>query len=105
MKVRLKVRPELPTAAAPQAARNAALGLSSLLTPAALAAYALGCWRLTADLSITREFAISRGLFSHWQVWLGVGAVIHAGAITLARYGRKGRNRPAAAPAEVPPGS
>ena len=40
------------------------------------------------DLELAGSFAISRGLFSHWQVWVAVGAGIQACAMTLRRYGR-----------------
>jgi hypothetical protein len=69
-------------------ARKVALGLSSLMAPAAVAAYALGGWRIASDLELARSFAIPRGLFSHWQVWVAVGAGIQAFATTLGRYGR-----------------
>ena len=43
-----------------------------LLTPVALVAYVLAGWRLGADLNWTGAFFISKGLFSHWQVWLAI---------------------------------
>lgn len=33
-------------------------------------------------------FAITDGIFSHWQVWFAVGILIQAIAIFLNRYGR-----------------
>jgi hypothetical protein len=69
--------------------RRTALGLAALMIPASLAAYALGFWRIAADLNLTGEFAISRGLFSHWQVWIALGAAIQGAALTLSRYGRR----------------
>jgi hypothetical protein len=67
--------------------QHVALALSSLLTPAALMACALGAWRIAADLNITRQFAIPSGFFSHWQVWLGSAAVLELIAVALNRYG------------------
>jgi hypothetical protein len=52
--------------------------LGYLMTPIALGAYVLGCWRLGADMGWMGEFFISRGLFSHWQVWLALGIGIQA---------------------------
>lgn len=52
-------------------------------------AMALGFWRLGSDLKMTGEFAISRGLFSHWQVWLALGILMQAAAIVLHRYARR----------------
>ena|ERR1700682_94007 len=68
--------------------RQAALVIGALLTPAAVMACALGCWRLAADLRWTSNFAISNGFFSHWQVWIAGAAVIEVAAIALDRYGK-----------------
>jgi hypothetical protein len=43
-----------------------------LLKPVALLAYVLAGWRLGADMNWTGEFFISKGLLSHWQVWLAL---------------------------------
>jgi TRAP-type C4-dicarboxylate transport system permease small subunit len=69
--------------------RRAALTLAALLTPAAVMALALGCWRIAADLNWTSSFAISSGLFSHWQVWLGAAAILQLCARFLNRYARE----------------
>ena len=68
--------------------RRVALAAGALLTPAALMAFALGIWRLAADLSWTGEFAITSGLFSHWQVWLAGAALLQFAAHLLGRYGK-----------------
>src|SRR5215469_5754716 len=68
--------------------RHLALALAALLTPAALMAFALSCWRVAADLELSGQFPISIGFFSHWQVWLGSAAVLECIAIALNRYGR-----------------
>jgi hypothetical protein len=88
MKVRLRVRGLPRLAQVRRRLRRAALGLAALMIPASLAAYALGFWRIAADLNLTGEFAISQGLFSHWQVWIAMGAAIQGAAMTLSRYGR-----------------
>ena len=67
--------------------RHVALALAALITPAALMACALGCWRIAADLNLTGQFAIPTGLFSHWQVWFSFAAVLEGIAIGLNRYG------------------
>jgi len=54
--------------------RQVAQGTAALLVPASVMAFVLGGWRLGADLNLTGQFAISHGLFSHWQVWLALGA-------------------------------
>jgi len=72
-------------------ARNShklALGLAGLLTPAAVLATVLGLWRIAADLNWTGSFAISTGLFSHWQVWLGMAVLLQLCARLLNRYGK-----------------
>lgn len=70
--------------------RGPALVAGTLLAPASLMAYALGLWRLASDLGMAREFVMS-GIFSHWQLWMGVGAVLHLTAHLLSRYGMSGR--------------
>lgn len=67
--------------------KHVALAAATLLSPAKVAALALGCWRLAADLRITARFAISDGLFSHWQVWVGIAGIFHVVAMALNRYG------------------
>ncbi|PWT99859.1 MAG: hypothetical protein C5B51_26265 [Terriglobia bacterium] len=71
--------------------RSLAMGIAALLTPAALMAAALGAWGIAADFRWTGSFAISSGLFSHWQVWLGGAALLQFGSYILNRYGRGGR--------------
>jgi hypothetical protein len=66
--------------------RQAALGVAALLTPASLMAFALGGWRLCADLNITGQFAIANGIFSHWQVWLALGAAMQVISTSLYRF-------------------
>lgn len=58
------------------------------LMPIAVAGYALAAWRLGADLNLTGEFFISRGLFSHWQVWLALSVGTHLSATYFDRLGR-----------------
>ncbi len=90
MKVRVRFRlgPRLTRHVARH--REAALLVGTLLSPAALMALALGCWRLGSDLNWTGEFAISRGLFSHWQVWIALACGLQTCASILNRYGRGG---------------
>ena len=61
--------------------------MGSLLTPAALIAAALACWRIAADFNWASSFAISSGLFSHWQVWLAGAVLLQLCAHMLYRYG------------------
>ena len=68
-------------------ALSAAFG--ALLVPAALMAYSLGFWRLASDIGLAGQFGIT-GVFSHWQLWIGLGVILHAGSITLNRYSRGG---------------
>jgi hypothetical protein len=68
--------------------RHAALVMSSLMTPIAVMAWALGCWRIAADLKWTGEFAIAQGIFSHWQVWIAMAVGVQFAAFLLHRYGR-----------------
>jgi len=68
--------------------RRVALAFAALLTPAAALAGVFALWRLAADLKWTSQFVIPSGLFSHWQVWIALAALLHLGATVLSRYGR-----------------
>jgi len=70
--------------------RRVALAAAGLLTPAAVLVGVVGLWRLTADLGFTAGFAISSGIFSHWQVWLATAGLLQLFANLLNRYGRSG---------------
>lgn len=70
--------------------QHAALIASSLLTPAALMAGALALWRIGTDMSITGQFPIAGGIFSHWQIWFAVSIGLQALAVALSRYGNAG---------------
>ena len=48
----------------------------------------LAFWRLAADLNATGQFPITRGLFSHWQVWLALATSLQLCATLLNRYGK-----------------
>jgi hypothetical protein len=65
-----------------------ASALAAVLAPAAAMAFVLGVWRLCADLKWAGEFAISQGVFSHWQVWIALAGVLWICAAILNRYGR-----------------
>jgi hypothetical protein len=70
--------------------RRLALAAGALLTPATVMACILAIWRITADLNWTNTFAISSGLFSHWQVWVVAAALLHFCSRALNRYGKGG---------------
>ena len=69
--------------------RQLSAALGALLVPASLMAYSLGFWRLASDMGLAGQFGIA-GAFSHWQLWIGLGVMLHAGAISLSRHGRGG---------------
>lgn len=89
MIVRIRLRYEHAVRRTVALNRQAALIASSLMTPLALMAWALAGWRLLADLKITGEFAISQGLFSHWQVWIAIAIVVQFAAFLLHRFARR----------------
>jgi len=70
--------------------RRLALAVGALLSPATVIASILAFWRIAADLNWTNRFAISSGLFSHWQVWVGAAALLHLCSRALNRYGKGG---------------
>lgn len=67
--------------------QHATLAIATLLSPLKVAACALGLWRLSADLGIAGRFAIQDGLFSHWQVWIGMAGALQLLSIALNRHG------------------
>jgi len=69
--------------------RELSAAFGALLVPASLMAYSLGFWRLAFDMGLAGQFDIT-GAFSHWQLWIGLGVILHAGAISLNRYARGG---------------
>jgi hypothetical protein len=60
------------------------------MPPTALAAGVLAFWRIAADLKWTNSFAITSGIFSHWQVWLVAAVALQVCARALNRYGKSG---------------
>ena len=68
--------------------KRLALLAGSLLSPAAVAAWVLASWRIAADLKWANGFAISTGVFSYWQAWLGAGVLLQLCSRVLNRYGR-----------------
>lgn len=69
--------------------RRILLAAASLLMPVSVVAYAMGLWRLGADLGWVSSFAIEEGIFSHWQSWMAAGAATQAWAAVLNRWARR----------------
>ncbi|HEU0138265.1 MAG TPA: hypothetical protein VFQ79_01070 [Bryobacteraceae bacterium] len=88
MIVRIRLKPGAKVTKKPGRKQKVASALASLLTPASLMACVLSLWRLAADLQWTETFAISEGLFSHWQVWMLIAVALQSGAVLLNRYAR-----------------
>jgi hypothetical protein len=89
MMVRIKLQTGGPVQRKVGKNRQVASAIGTLLVPVALMAYVLGVWRLASDLGMAGEFAIS-GLFSHWQIWVAIAALLHIASSSLNRYGRGG---------------
>ena len=89
MVVRIRLRNGSPRRQFKVGVRRISMVCAALLTPAALMAWALGGWRLMADLKWTGDFAIRDGIFSHWQVWVALGVGVQFVAFILTRAGRK----------------
>ncbi len=60
------------------------------LNPVSAVALALALWRLAYDLHWTGRFAISGGLFSHWQVWMGLALLLQVLDTMLGRHHQGG---------------
>jgi hypothetical protein len=87
----IRIQPVLDRSA--RLSREAARAVASMLSPAASIALVLGFWRLSADLGWTGKFAISNGLFSHWQIWLAMAIVLEVLSSTILRAGQKPQSR------------
>ena len=90
MIVRIRLRLGSSNRNAGQVSQRAALVVGSLMTPLAVMAWALGAWRLAADMKWTGEFAIASGVFSHWQVWIALGIGVQFFAFLLHRAAGSG---------------
>lgn len=90
MVVRIRFGKGLKLGRKRQKNKRLALLLAVLLPPSALAAATLAIWGITADLNLTNSFAISSGVFSHWQVWLVTAVALQMCARALNRYGKSG---------------
>ena len=60
------------------------------LAPASAVAMLVALWRLAYDLDLTGRFAISDGLFSHWQVWMALAVLFQILDAMLDRFGHGG---------------
>ena len=87
VRIQLRLHPALLRTA--EASQEALRLVTAFLTPAAVIAGVLGAWRLSSDLGWTGEFFISTGLFSHWQVWFALAAVLQTGALAIRRQIRR----------------
>lgn len=67
--------------------RSIALAAAALLTPAALVAFVLCVWSISAELGWAGEFGIRQGVFARWQTWLLISLLLQAIALLLNRYG------------------
>lgn len=67
--------------------QHVALAAATLLSPVKFTALAFGSWRLAADLGLAGRFAVERGMFSHWQVWMGMAGFLQVAGMALNRYG------------------
>jgi hypothetical protein len=68
-----------------EASQALAAFIAVFLTPLALMEFALGAWRVCADLGWTGDFFIGAGLLSHWQIWFGLAALTQAASVNLNR--------------------
>jgi hypothetical protein len=89
MVLRIRLQRGRPIQHRPGKNRHVASALGALLAPVVLMAYVLGFWRLASDMGLAGEYPFS-GLFSHWQVWIPLAALLHIGMTTLRKYGQSG---------------
>ena len=89
MKVKIRLPQGRPRQHGRGTNRDLTAAFGALLVPASLMAYSLGFWRLASDMGLAGQFDIT-GAFSHWQLWIGLGVILHTAAIVLNRHGRGG---------------
>lgn len=63
--------------------------IASLLKIAAVVCFVVAVWILLSGLRWAGAFLIERGLFSHWQVWIGFGIAAQLAAFRLNRGNRQ----------------
>ena len=83
------IRIERSTGTTPWAAR-----IRRWLNPISGVAFALAAWQLAYDLNWTGGFALSYGLFSHWQFWMALALVLQVLETRLSRPGHGGAATP-----------
>ncbi len=91
VRLRLQTGPQIRRATGKN--RHVASAISALIWPAVLTTYVLGFWALAAQIQIARPFSVATGAFSHWQVWLAAGFLLHLAAVGLNHYGQNGNFR------------
>jgi len=82
MVVRVRIR-RVPDAVAVKAS------IAGLLTLVAVSCFVTGVWILSAGLRWAGAFVVERGVFSHWQVWMGFGVAAQLTAFRLSRVRRQ----------------
>ncbi len=87
----VRIRWQLPPLRRSARSGRVALLAASLLTPSALIAFSMSFWIIASDLRWTGDFFMTSGLFSHWQIWLGLAAVLLLLSRLLDHYARQGR--------------
>ena len=59
--------------------------MAAFLTPFAVMEFALGMWRMAADLGWAGQFFINDGVLSHWQVWVALAIFTQVSSVYLSR--------------------
>jgi hypothetical protein len=94
MVVRVRIKLGMFRACQGPVAAQHLLKLRRWLTPASAVALVAALWRLAYDLDWTGRFAISEGLFSHWQVWMALAVLLQVLDAMLGRFGHGGAATP-----------
>ena len=89
MILRIRLGQGRPIQRKPGKNRHIASAMAALIAPMALMAYVLGFWRLASDMGLAGEFGIA-GVFSHWQIWIPIGAALQFTAGVLNKYAKGG---------------
>jgi hypothetical protein len=88
MVVRIRLTRTRPTEGTRRKNARAARLAAIVLTLVAICLASFGAWRVAEDLGWGGTFVISRGLFSHWQVWIAGAVLAQWGALKLLGYAK-----------------
>ena len=62
---------------------------ATVLTLVSISLGSFGLWRIGSDLGWAGDFVFTKGILSHWQVWIGAAIAVQYLVWQLSQYARK----------------